>query len=527
MRVNPGKARVSVPDETPRLRPVPETGDGSAARAHTAPDAEMAVLGAILLAPELASTLEPELEPGDFTQPRHETIWRAIHTVAATGTRPDQLLVLSQLATTGELTKIGGGPYLHDLMAACPLPAQAREYARMVRDAARLLQVSQIADRLRQIGAGTKPDSIDDALATAVDQLDAAAARFGPRATRPTSWAPQDITPALSGHELDPPPVLMPRSDGNNLVYAAAIHTLSGEPGCGKTWIALHAAACALAAGHDVIYIDFEDRASRVVARLLALGAKPDAIAERFHYIRPNHPIDSAVKQQLERTITNSALAVIDGVTEAMTLHGLDLAANIDVATFYALLPRWIADLGPAALLIDHVVKDSDRQGRWSIGGQHKLAGLDGAAYGVKAVTEFGRGRIGTSRITIAKDRPGYIEQIALGRTAAEFHLDARLPDAIIASLDPPATLPHNEAGDIRPTFLMARVSAYLAWHPEANRKDIEDGVKGKRDYVRKAIDSLIHEGYVDVIDGDRGAKIHRLIQAFDPDNEGPDHDTD
>ena len=60
----------------------------------------------------------------------------------------------------------------------------------------------------------------------------------------------------------------------------------------------------------------------------------------------------------------------MDGITEAMSLHGLQLQDNNDVARFMVMLPRRFARTGAAALLIDHVTKDRETRGRYAIGAQ-------------------------------------------------------------------------------------------------------------------------------------------------------------
>ena len=84
-------------------------------------------------------------------------------------------------------------------------------------------------------------------------------------------------------------------------------------------------------------------------------------------------------------------LAVLDGVTNSMTLEGLSLKDNTEVAQFYTRLPRWIARRGPAVLLLDHVAKSIDGRGRFALGAQAKLAEIDGAAYTITMTQPFGR----------------------------------------------------------------------------------------------------------------------------------------
>ena len=109
-----------------------------------------------------------------------------------------------------------------------------------------------------------------------------------------------------------------------------------------------------------MLYIDFEDDEGGVVGRLIALGADPAWIRARFCYLRPtialNAPIHAA---DLSEVISNHrfTLAVIDGITEAMTIHGFNPNDNKDIATFGRSLPRPLANCGLATVCLDHVTK--------------------------------------------------------------------------------------------------------------------------------------------------------------------------
>jgi hypothetical protein len=62
----------------------------------------------------------------------------------------------------------------------------------------------------------------------------------------------------------------------------------------------------------------------------------------------------------------------------------------------------------------------------------------------------------------------------------------------------------------------MEKVSRYLeiAGEPQS-RTQIERGVSGKAEYVRKAIDALIADRYAEEIEGDRGARPVKLLRPF------------
>lgn len=489
------------------------------ARLRYDPDAERAILALLLQHPTTVDTLTQHIDGTDLYQPTHEQIWDTWHQLHTTdGVPPDAIVLASHLRKTNQTQAL---QLLPDLATTTVVPALASAYATTVRDHARLRQLDELTTQLAQISREGRLDTLDRTLADGLDAIGDAAMRFTTTRATTSQWAPLDLTQVLNGQEVDPPPALLARTDGNCLLYAGAIHTISGEPGSGKTWVTLAAAHQELRKGNTVTMVDFEDRASRVVGRLLRLGTTLDEIQNQFRYIRPHTALDPGTdRTALEHAVHGTSLVILDGVTEAMTLHGLDLNANSDVATFYALLPRWIADHGPAVVMIDHVVKDGEKQGRWALGGQHKLAGIDGVAYLVKAIEPFGRGKTGLARITVSKDRPGYVEELALGRTVAEFHLDARDINCLRHSIDAPSALPTDDAGEMRPTHLMEKVSRYVEITPGANRGRIVEGVTGKAPWLRRALDRLIQEGYIEVTAGPNRQQFHRVTTPFREDED-------
>ena len=107
-------------------------------------------------------------------------------------------------------------------------------------------------------------------------------------------------------------------------------------------------------------------RRGTAVERLRALGVADEAIADRLHYIRPNESLEDVGRAELEHLLTcRPALVVIDGVTEALALEGLNLNDNSEVAEWLEGLPRGIRDrTGAAVVVIDHVTKDRESQVR-------------------------------------------------------------------------------------------------------------------------------------------------------------------
>jgi hypothetical protein len=311
-----------------------------------------------------------------------------------------------------------------------------------------------------------------------------------------TSWDEVNLEPILDGEQVEEGPTMLRRTDGAPLLTAGRVQAFNGEPGVGKGWLAAAACVEQISARRHVVYIDFEDRPEAIVARLLALGVDAAETAHFFHYVRPDEPLEGRAHGALRSLLgrTSPALVVIDGVTEAMTLHDLDLRDNADVAKFQALLARPIAVAGPGVVLLDHVTKSVEARGRFALGAGHKLAGVD-VAFSLELIRPFGRGRSGLAKLTVTKDRPGFVHGLALGgKVAAEFHMSANHDGSSVeAELRPPV------GGDFRPTVLMERVSRHLERTPgEPAQRDVLAAVKGNRDHLIAAIRCLVEEGFVE-----------------------------
>lgn len=461
--------------------------------------AEQYVLGAAFIDPTQIDVCSRLLTASDFWRPAHETIWRALLHLHGSEQPTEPQAVVAHLIDTREITNAGGAPYIFELIQACATPASASYYAGRVDQLARRRRaIDELTRGVARLEAPGADQDVDAALEAATTILTRAYEDLGnPPAA--TTWFPVDLTAVLAGEHLDPPPTMLLRSDGQPLLYDGAVHTISGESESGKTWLTLIAALQLIADEEQVVFLDFEDRADRVVGRLLALGATIDQIREHFSYVRPDRPLDADGKAQLAPYLADARLVIIDGVTEAMTMHGFDLNSNSDAATFYGLLPRWVADHGPGVVMIDHVVKDKEKQDRFAIGAQHKLAGIDGVSYIVKMLQPFSRGKRGLARVDIAKDRPGHVREFAHGKTIAEFSLDATASDTILtAHLMTPGAESGRAAGDtFEPTILMERISRFVQATPGLSKKAIEDAQNGKTGTKRLALELLVTRGYI------------------------------
>ncbi|KAB1933427.1 AAA family ATPase [Micromonospora sp. ALFpr18c] len=338
----------------------------------------------------------------------------------------------------------------------------------------------------------------------------------GPRRT----WQRVDLGPVLDGTYAPPQATVGRRTDGVGMFYPGRQHSIASDSEAGKTWLALLAAQSELDAGNAVLYLDFEDDEGGTVGRLMALGAKSEDIAARFGYVKPEEAIDSLFgREDLSELLGDlrPTLAILDGITEAMSMHGLELKDNTDIARFGRLLPRYIADKGAATVALDHVVKDREGRGRYAIGGVHKLNGINGASYVLDNRQPFGIGRTGRTSVYIAKDRPAQLRRHALpGQEGLFWFGDLVVESHDMGFAEGMVSPPAQGDGKFRPTTLMARVSAALQGAPgPLTMTDITDRVKGQAQTVRGAVAALVDEGHIVMETGPRGAKLHRLVKPF------------
>ncbi|MGY0067185.1 AAA family ATPase [Streptomyces sp. QTS137] len=335
------------------------------------------------------------------------------------------------------------------------------------------------------------------------------------------TWRPRDLEDVLDGTYKPPVPTVGSRDDGVGLFYAGRMHSIVGESEGGKTWFALMAVASELAAGNAVVFIDFEDDAPGVVGRLLALGTDRQHIRDRFAYIRPEDPLTMGFnRQEIGQAMHDlrPTFVPVDGVTEGMAMHGMELKDNTDVAKFGRMLLRPIAEFGAAVATLDHVVKDKEGRGRYAIGGVHKLNGINGAMYILENRSPFGVGLTGRTTVRIAKDRPGQLRRHALPHSSglhwfADFVLKSHDETFAEAALYKPV----EDDGPFRPTSVMKKISDAIADPKEPMTvRAIEARVGGNKGVLAAAIARLVDEGFVEVAPGPNRSKVHTLVKPFE-----------
>ena len=203
--------------------------------------AEQSVLGAMMLAPDLIPEIEAIASADSFYRPAHATIFTAITGQAAAGQPTDPVAIVAALAEQGAITRVGGAPYIHELVSAVPVAANGPHYARTVADLAVRRQIATIARRaLREAeqGHGTTAE-LREWVQNLFTEVDTAPERGdGAKLWRDVIPETLEAIEQAAAHSDQPPGVPTGLYDLDELLnglHGGQLIVVAARPGLGKT----------------------------------------------------------------------------------------------------------------------------------------------------------------------------------------------------------------------------------------------------------------------------------------------------
>ena len=129
--------------------------------------AEQAVLGSMLLSKDAIADVVDQIGREDFYRPVHQAIYASILDLYGRGEPADAVTVAADLGRRGQLVRIGGAPYLTDLLQAVPTAASARFYAGIVAQKSTMRRLAAAGTRIAAWGYN---DAEGEDVDTVVDQ---------------------------------------------------------------------------------------------------------------------------------------------------------------------------------------------------------------------------------------------------------------------------------------------------------------------------------------------------------------------
>lgn len=181
--------------------------------------AEQSVLGGMMLSKDAIADVVEVLRPHDFYRPAHQAVYDCILDLYGRGEPADPVTVSAELERRNELTRVGGAPYMHTLIATVPTAANASYYAEIVSEKAVLRRLVEAGTRIVQYGYHGSDGSpieevvdraqaaiydvterrttedyaaLEDLLQPTMDEIDAIASRGGESQGIPTGFADLD-----------------------------------------------------------------------------------------------------------------------------------------------------------------------------------------------------------------------------------------------------------------------------------------------------------------------------------------------
>lgn len=340
--------------------------------------------------------------------------------------------------------------------------------------------LGELFEKREELAIARRIEAGDLSREEAIEELQA----IGPKVTKEELFV--DLRKIIDAGLEPERPTVAKIPTGDCLLYAGRLNEIHGEPGGGKTNIALNLVRCVIEDGGHVIWLDPEDTPAGTLKRLASFGADVAALEPFFHYVHNPTPDDfcRAIAYAAKHPQT---LICLDGLAEALAAEGKDENNVSDVLVFLRERLRPFSEQGAAVLIADHVTKSTENRGRWSRGSGAKLGRYDGVSYSVELVQAYSPKSAGRVRLRVSKDRNGGVG--AAGQAVVDIHFT---PERDVTRVD------FKEPADrkaFKPTTLMAKICQHIKCFPNATKNEVR--ALGSHERVDEAINHLVSDGFM------------------------------
>jgi len=335
-------------------------------------EAEQATLGSMLLERDAIARAVAIVEPADFYRETHRQLYETILDLFNEGKPVDLVTLGERLRDRGLLEKLGGMPYLTELLEEVPTAANVEHYAHIVRGKALLRNLIESAHRITSMCydfTREVPEVVDESerliFAVAGRALSNAFTPLKPLIAQAYDTAEQMSTQHVVGtglmtgfSELDQ---ITSGLHPSNLVILAA------RPSMGKTALALNIAVHV--ARHErrpVAIFSLEMAKEELAMRILCAEARVDQSALRF-----GMPDDSDIERILRAS---------ERLYDAPVY--IDDSPSISVLEMRGKARRLAAELGDLALIVVDYLQLVRTHGRF----ENRNQEISDIARGLKAM---------------------------------------------------------------------------------------------------------------------------------------------
>jgi replicative DNA helicase len=246
------------------------------------PANEEAFLGAALIDPE--ALREINLLPEDFYIRRNQWVYEAVLELQRGGQDVDYITVCTALDKKGHLSEIGGMARVMELINAQASSLHIGSYAETIREKARRRRVLQISQKL-STAAVTENSRLESAISEALEGLSRSVVK-DKGAVHISHYLDQvyeEVNAAMNNpQELFGIPTGFADWDAiTGGLQKGEVVKLSGEPGLGKSLLAMQVLCDAAKAGHPCALYELEMSGRQVVRRRMSADSRITTAALR------------------------------------------------------------------------------------------------------------------------------------------------------------------------------------------------------------------------------------------------------
>jgi replicative DNA helicase len=302
-------------------------------------EAELGILGDILIKPAIINYVSGLVCPDDFYRAAHKTTFEIMQDMAIEGVSIDLVNLAERLRKAGKLDAVGGVPFVTNLGQVEATTAGIDDYCQTVKDYSRRRQIVELARQA--IGSasdtGKRIEEIEGSLQAALMEGEQITKRKGLYDSKALIFALQDdIDKRASGEQIGVKTGICGIDAHIGSMEAGNLVIIAGRPSHGKSALACTIAINAARAGKSVLWFTMEmdavETARRIVSQVAGVdnwkfktkGLQGMSEAEKGRYIASYEKV-AKMRLHVSDTTNQTPLEVWQTAQGVKAESGLDL----------------------------------------------------------------------------------------------------------------------------------------------------------------------------------------------------------
>lgn len=247
------------------------------------PDAEMSVIGALLIDDEKMGKVREVLSATDFYDKRNQWIYEAMESLHDEGTEIDLITLHDRLQKRGMTELIGGAAHLTELTNYVPTATRVVNYAKIVADDSAKRRIKNIAEKISQ-SSGDEKQSLEETLKVVQEEIHNVNRIGGKQNKFQVSSMLDHVEEAENRYknrdEIQGLSTGFPSIDQLTMgLVPGELVIVAGPTSKGKTLLSMHIANNVAQKGHRVLFVTLEMTKAELTSRYMYVNGGSDTSA--------------------------------------------------------------------------------------------------------------------------------------------------------------------------------------------------------------------------------------------------------